>query len=294
MTTLKKDEKRASKKSKKSSQKTVKRVNSTKNDRSKADAEELNEDPLNFEFDTASLDEAENVARTSGRFERTSIRKKIGLLIRSSVELPAAINRGLQPIRRSLSFNKDLNRLQEPPKPHRTGSSQWYNSSLVSLAEDECLDDLDIAPHRNSTTEELLSPKVHVTRTQSLIDITFVRSPRRRVKDLLRKTAPYGRHSEHYDSSIDLSNPPFQATSLPALAHTATEDSYTEAKSPREREQQVRNEWRNSKSLVRPLSLLYIGQLHSKHHSVSVKQTVQFVREVIRLLSDEKNLTLAL
>ncbi|CAK9811964.1 hypothetical protein ANTPLA_LOCUS7232 [Anthophora plagiata] len=274
MTTLKKDEKRASKKSKKSSQRTVKKVNPTKNDRSKANSEEPNEDPPNFEFDAASLDEAESVARTSGRFERTSIRKKIGLLIRSSVELPAAINRGLQPIRRSLSFSKDLNRLQEPLKPHRTGSSQWYNSSLVSLAEDECLDDLDIVPHRNSTSEELLSPKVHVTRTQSLIDTEFVRSPRRRVKDLLRKTAPYGRHSEHYDSSIDLSNPPFQATSLPALAHTATEDSYTEAKYLREREQQVRNEWRNSKSLVRPLSLLYIGQLHGKDHSVSVKQTV--------------------
>ncbi|XP_017794302.1 PREDICTED: pleckstrin homology domain-containing family G member 5 isoform X3 [Habropoda laboriosa] len=275
MTTLKKDEKRALKKSKKSSQKAVRKLNSAKNNGSKVDAEERRDDPLNFDFDV-SLDEADREARTSGKFERTSIRKKIGLLIKSSVELPAAINRSLQPIRRSLSFSKDLNRLQEPPRPHRASSAQWYNSSLVSLAEDECLDDLDIAPARNSTSEELLSLKAHVIRTQSLIDPTFqARSPRRRVKDLLRKTAPYGRHSEHYDSSIDLSNPPFQASSLPALAHTATEDSYSEAKYLREREQQVRNEWRNSKSLVRPLSLLHIGQLHAKHHSVRSRSLTQ-------------------
>lgn len=112
---------------------------------------------------------------SSGRFERkASFRRKIGSLIRSSAELPAVINRGLQPIRRSLSFSKDLNRLQEPSKPSRPSSAQWYNS-LVSLVEDECLDELDIAPPRNSTSEELLSPKVQVTRTRSLTDTTFVR-----------------------------------------------------------------------------------------------------------------------
>lgn len=82
------------------------------------------------------------------------------------------INRSLQPIKRSLSFSKDLNRVQEPSKPHRPSSVHWYNS-LVSLAEDECLDDRDDSPPSNS--EELFSPKVQVTRTQSLIDTTSVR-----------------------------------------------------------------------------------------------------------------------
>lgn len=113
--------------------------------------------------------------RSSGRFERKpSFRRKIGSLIRSSAELPAVINRGLQPIRRSLSFSKDLNRLHEPSKPSKAGSAQWYNS-LVSLVEDECLDELDATPPRNSASEELLSPKVQVTRTQSFSDTTSVR-----------------------------------------------------------------------------------------------------------------------
>lgn len=114
-------------------------------------------------------------AGASGKFERKSFRRKIGSLIRgSAAELPAVINRSLQPIRRSFSFSKDLNRLHEPSKPHRASSVHWYNS-LVSLAEDECLDELDHSPPGNSVPEELFSPKVQVTRTQSLIDTTFVR-----------------------------------------------------------------------------------------------------------------------
>lgn len=113
-----------------------------------------------------------------GRAERKSFRRKIGLLLRgSAAELPAVINRSLQPIRRSLSFSKDLNRVQEPSKPHRATSAHWYNS-LVSLAEDECLDEYDDSPSGNNSPtieERLFSSKVQVTRTQSLIDTTFVR-----------------------------------------------------------------------------------------------------------------------
>lgn len=71
---------------------------------------------------------------------KPSLRRKFGALIRGSAELPAAINRGLQPIRRSLSFSKDLNRVYETQpasadRHHaRTRSAQWYNS-LGSLAE---------------------------------------------------------------------------------------------------------------------------------------------------------------
>lgn len=54
--------------------------------------------------------------------------------------MPAAINRGLAPIRRSFSFGKDLNRVHEKPSPYRTLGAHWYNS-LVSLAEDRVVDD---------------------------------------------------------------------------------------------------------------------------------------------------------
>ncbi|OAD59171.1 hypothetical protein WN48_09246 [Eufriesea mexicana] len=182
MTTLK-DEKRATKKSKKSNQTTVssrsakatKQVPS-KSKQSKVEAGGPRDDPsIHDSGDNASKDVTEETARSSGRLERKSFRRKIGSLIRgSAAELPAAINRSLQPIRRSLSFSKDLNRVHEPSKPHRTISAQWYNS-LVSLAEDECLDELDDSSARNNTFEELFPPKVQVTRTQSLIDTTFPR-----------------------------------------------------------------------------------------------------------------------
>ncbi|XP_076681883.1 pleckstrin homology domain-containing family G member 5 isoform X3 [Andrena cerasifolii] len=285
MTTLKTDEKRASKKSKRTSQKAssaravkAQQEVSANTVESRTESELSGKNPADRLSDdnVPGSDLTGDAVRSSGRFERkASFRRKIGSLIRSSAELPAVINRGLQPIRRSLSFSKDLNRLQEPSKPSRPSSAQWYNS-LVSLVEDECLDELDIAPPRNSTSEELLSPKVQVTRTRSFTDTTFqARSPRRRVNALLSKTAPYGRHSEHYDSTIDLSNPPFEASSLPALAHTATDEHENGLKSPHEKEQQVRNEWRSLKAGVRNLSLLYLGQFSAKHHSVRSRSLTQ-------------------
>ena len=76
---------------------------------------------------------------------KPSLRRKLGALIRGSADLPAAINRGLQPLRRSLSFSKDLNQVYESqPSAHhhhsRTRSAQWYNS-LCSLAENDAKDD---------------------------------------------------------------------------------------------------------------------------------------------------------
>ncbi|XP_061934218.1 pleckstrin homology domain-containing family G member 5 isoform X1 [Apis cerana] len=285
MTTLKKDEKRGSKKSKKSGEKTSGRSAKTakqvaaKKSEPKVQAEKWYEDLSIYDDDLYGEDVnlSNRVAeeeKESGRIERKSFRRKIGLLLRgSAAELPAVINRSLQPIRRSLSFSKDLNRIQEPSKPHRASSAHWYNS-LVSLAEDECLDEYDSPPENSPTIEErLFSSKVQVTRTQSLIDTTFqTRSPRRRVTELLKRTAPYGRHSDHYDSTIDLSNPPFEASSLPALAHT--DGSCNELRFPREGEQQVRNEWRNLKLPVgRNLSSLHVGPVdHREVRSRSLTQ----------------------
>lgn len=85
---------------------------------------------------------------------KPSLRRKFGALIRGSADLPAAINRGLQPIRRSLSFSKDLNRVYETqPAAHqhhsRTRSAQWYNS-LGSLAENEPKDEDDENTQNNN------------------------------------------------------------------------------------------------------------------------------------------------
>ncbi|XP_015429523.1 PREDICTED: pleckstrin homology domain-containing family G member 5 [Dufourea novaeangliae] len=302
MTTLKKDEKKASKKPKKTTTMTigqkasgrnaktvkpqrleepVKTVSSIESGRTyyaeTPEFLEVTDEDRRYHKIVVNVEENDSddltaVSRkSSGKFERkASFRQKIGSLIRGSAELPAAINRGLQPIRRSLSFSKDLNRLHEPSKPIRTTSVQWYNS-LVSLAEDECLDELDTTPKRN--IEDHHPPKAQVTRTQSLIDTNFVRSARRRVNELLSKTAPYGRHSDHYDSTIDLSNPPCEASSLPALA--SADDLNNELKSLREREQQVRSEWRNLKVAVRNLSQLHVGQSAGKHHSVRSRSLTQ-------------------
>ncbi|KAK1130471.1 hypothetical protein K0M31_018602, partial [Melipona bicolor] len=271
MTTPKKDEKRTSKKSKNtdqkiSSRKTARQVPSKSNG-TKVRTEKPRDDP-SIRAGNGDAQEDVKEAGASGKFERKSFRRKIGSLIRgSAAELPAVINRSLQPIRRSFSFSKDLNRLHEPSKPRKANSVHWYNS-LVSLAEDECLDEQDHSPPGNSVAEELFSPKVQVTRTQSLIDTTFTRSPRRRVNEALNRTAPYGRHSDHYDSTIDLSNPPCEASSLPALARIATDESYIEPRSPRERQQQVSSEWTNLKAIDRNLSLLYVNQSLAKLHSV--------------------------
>ncbi|XP_017885532.1 pleckstrin homology domain-containing family G member 5 isoform X2 [Ceratina calcarata] len=284
MTTLRKDEKRAPKKTKKSAPKASSRnAKATKqvpvqDSESRVETEKPQGSFVDPDInDNVPEDVTEKAARSSGRFERKSFRLKIGSLIRgSAAELPAVINRGLQPIRRSLSFSKDLNRLQEPAKPHRTTSVQWYNS-LVSLVEDECLDEQDCASSRNSESEELLSPKVQVSRTQSLIDTTFqAKNPRRRVHELLSRTASYGRHSDYYGSAIDLSNPLCEASSsLPALTtHTTANESYSEPGIHPRRQQQVRNEWRNSK-IARNLSLLNVGSSFTKQHSVRSRSLTQ-------------------
>ncbi|KAG7197204.1 hypothetical protein KM043_007280 [Ampulex compressa] len=97
-------------------------------------------------------------------------------------------------------------------------------------------------------------------------------SPRRRVNTLSGPTAPYGRHSDHYDSSIDLSNPPCEASSLPALAHSSIGEDDVESKLFREREQQVRNGWGNLRASARNLSLLRLGHhLATKQHSIEIK-----------------------
>ena len=115
----------------------------------------------------SDLGQAFNQSEAEGSWKldrKPSLRRKLGALIRGSSELPAAINRGLQPIRRSLSFSKDLNRTHEK-KPYRTRSVQWYNS-LSSLAEnDPILEDSESF----ISEEELYPPKV-ITRTHSLLE----------------------------------------------------------------------------------------------------------------------------
>ncbi|XP_053986480.1 pleckstrin homology domain-containing family G member 5-like isoform X2 [Hylaeus volcanicus] len=279
VTKLKMDEKGASKKSKKTRQiaparnaKPVKAQRDTK----KNETNTRSEGRKSVNQNGGGVEEVTDAGKSRGKFERkSSFRQKIGSLLKGSSELPAAIiNRGLQPIRRSLSFSKDLNRQYDSPKPIRHSNAQWYNS-LVSLAEDEYLDELDASPSKNSELDEL-SHKVQVTRTHSLSDATFARSPRRRVNELLSRTTPNGRHSEHYDSTIDFSTPPSQASSsLPVLTITTTDDYTDELKSLREREQQVRYEWRNLKAAVRNLSLLHVGQLTTKHRSVRSRSLTQ-------------------
>ncbi|XP_053996880.1 pleckstrin homology domain-containing family G member 5-like isoform X5 [Hylaeus anthracinus] len=74
----------------------------------------------------------------------------------------------------------------------------------------------------------------------------------------------------------DFSTPPGQASSsLPVLTITTTDDYTDELKSLREREQQVRYEWRNLKAAVRNLSLLHVGQLTTKHRSVRSRSLTQ-------------------
>lgn len=114
---------------------------------------------------------SKDVDSSSGKLERrSSFRWKFGALLKGSADLPAAINRGLQPIRRSLSFSKDLHRSHESSKPYRTSSVQWYNS-LSSLAEDERVDVAD-DDYKSAGTfqEDVFDGRVQVTRTRSLME----------------------------------------------------------------------------------------------------------------------------
>ncbi|XP_011341265.1 pleckstrin homology domain-containing family G member 5 isoform X3 [Ooceraea biroi] len=213
----------------------------------------------------------------SGKLERrASLRRKFGALLRGSADLPAAINRGLQPIRRSLSFSKDLHRSHESLKqPYRTSSVQWYNS-LSSLAEDEHVDEIDTSYRvANASEQEIFDGRVQVTRTRSLVEKNPATSLRRRVNILSHPTVPpYGRHSDYYHSNIDLSNPPCEASSLPVLSRTIDADD-GETKLPHGREQQVRNGWGNLRSSARNLSLLRLGNFAVKQHSVRSRSLTQ-------------------
>lgn len=103
---------------------------------------------------------------------RTSFRQKFGALFKETKgDFSTAINRGLQPIRRSLSF-KDLNR-GETKKPYRTSSMQWYNS-LSSLAEDEHVDEAEIAYKKTTDEKDIVNGRVQVTRTRSMIEKPLV------------------------------------------------------------------------------------------------------------------------
>ncbi|XP_011148165.1 pleckstrin homology domain-containing family G member 5 isoform X2 [Harpegnathos saltator] len=204
-----------------------------------------------------------------GKLERrASLRRKFSALLRGSADLPAAINRSLQPIKRSLSFSKDLHRTHEPSKPYRTSSVQWYNS-LGSLAEDERVDEVRDYERTSASSEEEIfeGERVQITRTHSLMEKNPAASPRRRVNTLSHPTSvPYGRHSDHYHSNIDLSNPPCEASSLPALSHVAIDEDDNKTKSLfHGREQQVRNGWGNLRSSTRNLSLLRLRNFATQH-----------------------------
>lgn len=130
---------------------------------------------------------------SSGKLERrASFRQKFGALLKGSAALPAAINRGLQPIRRSLSFSKDLHRSHESLKqPYRTSSVQWYNS-LSSLAEDERVDAVDVDCKSAGVFEDdVYDGRVQVSRTRSLMEKNPVRISRYFTKRSLKKVSKF-------------------------------------------------------------------------------------------------------
>ncbi|XP_012252088.2 pleckstrin homology domain-containing family G member 5 isoform X1 [Athalia rosae] len=220
---------------------------------------------------------------------RPSLRRKLGTFIRSSADqLPAAINRGLAPIRRSFSFSKDLDNVHEKPSPYRTRGAHWYNS-LVSLAEDRTVDDTknEITDDRRQrdhggdaraaksaprvlaqTVDETDQPIEDefggriLTRAQSLIEKhPATCDPYRRTYRRSRTAgrfppAPFGRHSDHYDSSVDLSCPPYQATSLPALIlHRGNPNENDSASTCfRRRDVQMGDGWGHLKTVTRSTS----------------------------------------
>ncbi|XP_036148214.1 pleckstrin homology domain-containing family G member 5 isoform X2 [Monomorium pharaonis] len=85
---------------------------------------------------------------------------------------------------------------------------------------------------------------------------TKVTNLRRRVNTVSHPSAsPYGRHSDYYHSNIDLSTPPYEASSLPALSRVTVDIDDNETKLPL-KEQQVKNERGNFRSSIRKLSPL--------------------------------------
>uniref|UniRef100_A0A0C9QY91 PLEKHG5_0 protein n=2 Tax=Fopius arisanus TaxID=64838 RepID=A0A0C9QY91_9HYME len=203
-----------------------------------------------------SISKVEEVRDDLPLQRKPSLRKKIGAFVRGNADLPAVISRGLQPIRRSLSFSNSLNRCHEK-KPHRARSAQWYNS-LGSLAEDDSKDEDN---ETESIYDELVSTRNPVI-TRAL---SFVENPSETVK---RRTnpnveSPYGRHSVHYDSSIDFSEPPFEASSLPVLTHTTIDEDETDSTRVCRREKRGWREWSILRASARN-SLLRLGTYTSK------------------------------
>ncbi|KAK0080870.1 hypothetical protein PV325_013204, partial [Microctonus aethiopoides] len=109
----------------------------------------------------------DNATDSSNKLNRKpSLRRKFSALIRGSADLPAAINRGFQPIRRSLSFNRDLNRVFETNQDYRSkGAAHWYNS-LSSLAEDET----KVENGQNFTGNDVDYTRSLLSRTDSFIE----------------------------------------------------------------------------------------------------------------------------
>uniref|UniRef100_A0ABD2XID9 Uncharacterized protein n=1 Tax=Trichogramma kaykai TaxID=54128 RepID=A0ABD2XID9_9HYME len=196
---------------------------------------------------------------------RSSLRRKLGALIKASADLPAAINRGLQPIRRSMSFGKDLDK--KPPKQHSDGSSShkakvsassssssssllsvaqqpqlqaqmqpqlqhthnrarsmlWYHS-LSSLVEhnneglacsEDYDDDASYVFYEDAKTAATEKNLMQLLPGRMSLLYTYESVVQRRPHSVYE--IPFTRHSDHYDSSIDLSRPPCEAISLPVL-----------------------------------------------------------------------------
>ncbi|KAL6432664.1 hypothetical protein ACFW04_006240 [Cataglyphis niger] len=145
---------------------------------------------------------SKDVDSSSGKLERrASFRRKFGALLKGSADLPAVINRGLQPIRRSLSFSKDLHRSHESSKPYRTSSVQWYNS-LSSLAEDERVDVVNANYKNAGVPRDVFDGRAQVTRTRSLVEKHPVRSRSLTQLDALSSSMlDTGEHHLESDSS---------------------------------------------------------------------------------------------
>ncbi|KYN10683.1 hypothetical protein ALC57_17290 [Trachymyrmex cornetzi] len=228
-----------------------------------------------------SLKDAEDADNPSGKLERrSSFRRKFGALLKRSTELPAVINHSLQPIRRSMSFSKDLHRSHEPSRqPYRTSSVQWYNSlsTLSSLAEDE----VDADCKRAGASEVFGSRVTQVTRTHSLMEKYPTTNLRRRVNTLSHPLAtPYGRHSDYYHSNIDLSNPPCEASSLPALSRVAIDAYDNETKLSLER--------KKKKNVKHPLAftrILVSRVFRRRDNKLQLKRRAERQKEVNKPLS---------
>ncbi|CAB0044603.1 unnamed protein product [Trichogramma brassicae] len=207
-------------------------------------------------------EEEENIkaeAEAPPRLERrSSLRRKLGALIKASADLPAAINRGLQPIRRSMSFGKDLDK--KPPKQHSDGSSSHKakvsatsSSSLLSVAQQPQLQAQPQPQHNHNRARSMLwyhslsslvehnneglacSEDYDDDASYVFLEDAKTAAPEKNLMQLLpgrmsllyesvvRRRPhsvyeiPFTRHSDHYDSSIDLSRPPCEAISLPVL-----------------------------------------------------------------------------